>query len=163
VSEEYQVVGTDLNASNPFILDASKGEKITLDVSPGVHQKVVTGGVILGSGAAVIIGGTITLIAASKSNTVSGANGSLTDHSNTDAISIGTTLIVAGAVAGIFGGAMMIDNSHTKVEGAVGASPDKPEAPTKAQINARREPTWHEDRGPAIAGAHAVPLFQGTF
>jgi hypothetical protein len=83
-----------------------------------------------------------------------------------DFISLGTALILVGVLGGIGGSALVIDNAHTRVEGAVGStSTDKKSEPVKAQVQvtAKREPTWHEDRGPSMGTAAYVPFLRATF
>ena len=161
-SDEYQILGEDLNASAPFILDASQGEKVTLDVTPGVHNKAARGSWILVGGAVLVVGGVITLLAGSKSNYVAGDNGTSTPNTNTDWIWVGSLLIAAGVIAGITGGSFMYDNAHTKVDGAIGDVPDK-KIDVKAHATALRLPQWREDTGPQLAPGHFVSIFQGTF
>ena len=164
VNDEYQIVGEDLNDSVPFILDGSHGEKITLDVTPGVHNKAARGGWILAGGAVLTVGGIVTLVAGSKSNYVAGDGGVGTSNSNTDWIFVGSALVLAGVVAGLTGGAFMYDNAHTKVEGAIGAVPDKKtDGKGQVQVTAMRFPQWHEDTGPQLGPSHAVSFLQGTF
>jgi len=167
VSDEYQVVGVDLNESKPFILDSSQGDKVTLDVTPGVHKKVVTGSWLLAGGGVLVVGGVVTLLAGSKANAAPGIDGTVTNNSNTDWIFVGTALILGGVIAGLGGGALVLDNSHTKVDGAVGATSDKKTEPVKAQVQVVGQltprPTWHEDRGPSLAPSTFLPIVQGTF
>jgi hypothetical protein len=161
---QYHIVGTDLNGSRPFLIDASLGDRITLDVTPGIHNKAVTGGWILAGGIALTVGGLVTLFAGSKSGYVLGDNGTSPSTSNTDFIFTGSLLITAGVILGFTGGAFMYDNTHTKVEGAVGATPDKSSDPKgQVQVTAWRLPQWHEDSGPQLGMARSVSLFQGTF
>jgi hypothetical protein len=165
-SDEYQIVGTNLNDSKPFILDSSEGDKITLDVTPGVHAKENAGKWILGGGIVFIAGGVITLAAGSKNTPPGGNDGVVTNHSNMDAISVGTALILVGIIGGLGGTSLLVDNAHTKVEGAVGAVPDKktdPSLKASVQVTASREPTWHEDRGPAMSPSSFMPILHGTF
>jgi hypothetical protein len=161
---EYQIVGETLNDSKPFLLDASQGDKITLDVTPGVHNKAALGGWVVAGGAVLAVGGIVTLVAGSKSNYVAGDNGTGTPNSNTDWIFVGSGLIVAGVIAGLTGGAFMFDNAHTKVDGAIGAVPDKEtDVKPQVQVTASRLPTWHEDTGPRLAPSRYVSLLQGSF
>ena len=66
---QYQIVGEDLNESKTFLLDTSEGDKITLDVTPGVHNKGHARAAGSSRAAAVlVVGGVVTLLAGSKSN-----------------------------------------------------------------------------------------------
>jgi hypothetical protein len=164
-SDEYQILGDELNASNPFLLDGSQGEKITLEVTPGYHNAGARGGWVLAGGAALIVGGVVTLVAGSKSNYVAGDNGAGTSHNqNTDFIFAGSILLTAGVIAAIGGGALMYDNAHTKVEGAIGATPDKKDdVKGQVQVTAKRLPQWREDNGPQLGASHFVSVLSGTF
>jgi hypothetical protein len=164
-SEEYQILGEELNASTPFLLDGSQGEKITLEVTPGYHNTGARGGWVLAGGAALIVGGVVTLVAGSKSNYVAGDDGAGTSHNqNTDFIFAGSILLTAGIIAAIGGGALMYDNAHTKVEGAIGATPDKKDdVKAQVQVTAQRLPQWREDSGPQLAPSRFVSVLSGTF
>jgi hypothetical protein len=168
-ASQYRIIGDDVNESHPFVLDTSSGgDTVTLDVTPGSHNKERTGRILLIGGAAFVIGGVITLLAGSKSSTAPGDDGTATNNQNTDFISVGSAVIVAGVLLGLGGGALMYDNAHTKVEGSVGDVPErsgsgdaKPAASKRA--HAAATPTWHEDRGPALAPGQFVSLFQRSF
>jgi hypothetical protein len=161
-SDQYHIVGVDLNDSRPFVLDASLGDKVTLDVAPGNHNKATHGEWILLAGGALAVGGIVTLLVGSKNNDVAGDTGVAANSQNTDVIFVGSALIVAGLVAGITGGAFMYDNAHTKVEGGIGAVPDK-KTDVKVQMTAARLPQWREDTGPQLAPTRSVSFLQGTF
>jgi hypothetical protein len=166
VSDQYQVLGDDLNESRPFMLDAAGGDKITLDVTPGVHNKAARGGWILAAGALVIVGGAVTILAGSKSTTAPGNDGTVTDDSNTNFVSAGSIAIAVGVILAITGGAFMYDNAHTKVEGSIGdVTADSGHASVKAnlKVTADRSPTWHEDTGPQLLPSRVVSIFHGTF
>ena len=158
-TDEYQIVGENLNESKPFILDASQGDKVTLDVTPGFHKKAETGKWILVGGGALVVGGVIMLVGGSRSNNVPGDSGVVSTNTNDDWIFAGTAVIVAGVIAGVTGGSFIVDNAHTKVDGAVGAVPDrKTDVKFQVQVTADRQPTWHEDRGPQMAASRFVPI-----
>ena len=74
-------------------------------------------------------------------------------------------MIVIGVIAGITGASFMYDNAHTKVDGAIGAIPDKKDVNVKAQVQvtADRTPTWRQDTGPQLEPAHVISIFRGTF
>jgi hypothetical protein len=164
-SDQYQILGEELNASAPFILDASGGDKVTLDVTPGYHNKGARGGWILAGGAVLVIGGVVTILAGSKSAYVGGADATVTNNTNTDFISVGSAVILVGVIAGITGASFMYDNAHTKVNGPIGQVPDKADGNVKAQVQvtAERGPTWRQDTGPQLAPSHFVSIFHGTF
>jgi hypothetical protein len=117
----------------------------------------VRGEWVLAAGGVLAVGGIITLLVGSKNNDVPGNNGGSNSNSNTDIIFVGSALIVAGVVAGITGGSLIYDNSRTRVEGGIGAVPDKKPVATV------RLPQWHEDTGPQLAQSHFVSLLQGSF
>ena len=164
-SDEYQIMGEELNSSTPFILDSSQGEKITLDITPGYHNKGARGGWVLAGGAALIVGGVVTLVAGSKSTYVPGDGGVGTTHnSNTDFIFAGSILLTAGVIAALGGGALMFDNAHTKVDGAIGAPAErKTDVKAQVQVTAQRLPQWREDSGPQLAPSRFVSVLGGTF
>jgi hypothetical protein len=123
VGDEYRIVGgSDINQSNSFILDGSKGDRAVLYVAPGSknRQKIGTG--ILIGGAVVLVGGVIGGLAAACPSCTFQANGT-TDNQNWLAIGIGTGLAVVGLSAGIFGASWLVNNAHTQVSGAVQAAP----------------------------------------
>jgi hypothetical protein len=123
VADQYRIVGgPDINASNPFILDGSKGDRAVLYVAPGskTRQKIGTG--ILIGGAVVAVGGAIAGFAASCPS-CDFNQGTSTDNRNWLAIGVGTGLAVVGISAGIFGAAWLVDNGHSRVSGAVQAAP----------------------------------------
>jgi hypothetical protein len=164
-SDEYQILGVELNASTPFILDGSQGDKITLDVTPGYHNAGARGGWLLAGGAALIVGGVVTLVAGSKSTVVPGDNGVGTTHNqNTDFIFAGSIVLTAGVIAALGGGALMFDNAHTKVDGAIGAPADKKtDVKSQVQVTGQRLPQWREDSGPQLAQSRFVSVLSGSF
>lgn len=80
--------------------------------SDDAKSKKTTGWILVGVGGAVTIGGIVTnAIAAANSGTTSGqgggTDGGQTNNTRTDLLFLGTTLIVAGLVTGIYGGSMV--------------------------------------------------------
>jgi len=147
---EYQIVGSDLNPSKPFLLDTSKG-KVVLSVSPGTLQKEKIGlYTLIGSGV-LIVGGA--LVAILGSNAKTNANGEI-PQSNTGTIYVGELMMVAGVGGGIFGGAWFLDNRNTGVNGDVGKTiPEKSTpAPNGGQIKLSGMPSFV-----------TIPLYTGTF
>jgi hypothetical protein len=165
-TDEYRIVGAGLNESRSFLLDTSNGDKITLDVTPGTHNKYTTGEwVLIG---VFIVGGVITLLAGSSSNAVPGEDGTVTSNKNTNWIFVGTSLILAGVIGGLVGGSFMYDNAHTHVDGGTPVNEKNDEKKTNdgvsIKVTASRAPTWHEDTGPTITAVpNIVPLFQRSF
>jgi hypothetical protein len=75
------------------------------------QSKIKTGWILVGVGSAVGIAGIIIDVVAANSGTVAGEGGAgdtaNTDNTRTDLYFLGTTLIVAGVVAGVYGGSMV--------------------------------------------------------
>jgi hypothetical protein len=140
VADQYRIVGgPDVNESNPFVLDGSKGDRAVLYVAPGTktRQKIGTG--ILIGGAIVAVGGAIGGFAASCPS-CDFNQGTSTDNRNWLAIGVGTGLAVVGISASIFGAAWLIDNSHSRVSGAVQAAPPARGANDPVYVTGMRAP-----------------------
>jgi hypothetical protein len=168
-TDEYHIVGAGLNASRPFMLDTSQGDKITLDVTPGTDGKYKTGEWLLIGGGVFIVGGVVALLAGSSSNAAPGMDGTVTTTKNTNWIFVGTSLILAGVVGGLVGGSFMYDNAHTHVDGGKPID-EKGGAGGGGGISIKvttgeRTPTWHEASGPTITPTMTsiVPVFQRSF
>ena len=163
VNDEYRIVGDELNASKPFMLDA-KGDSVTLNVQPGKHSKYVTGVWVLAGGAVLGVVGTVLIIAGSSSSSTFTSDG-LTHDSNTNWIAGGTVLILGGVAAAITGGAMALDNVHTNVNGDVATATEKKSTPASAtvQLSASRQPTFREAEKLGQPASFVVPVFKGTF
>jgi hypothetical protein len=167
VSAEYRIVGTGLTESKPFVLDASKG-KVTLTVTPGIHDKERTGLWILAGGGALFVIGTIIVIAGANAKTDPDGTIGL---ANTSTIFAGEALMFAGVGGAIFGGAWMLDNAHSGVAGDVGNKkiPSKDNAPGGAPVNATvkisasRQPIFEPSKTASMPGFVSVPVFAGTF
>ncbi len=75
-----------------------------------------TGWILLGAGGALTIGGIIVDIVGANSGTVAGMGGpgdsGQTDNTRSTLYFVGTTLIVAGVVAGIYGGSLLWGNGQ---------------------------------------------------
>ena len=148
----YRVGGQ--RPSKPFVLEGKNGHaKISVD--PATNRDFYTGvGVLGGGGALAIAGGIVTAVAyGMRSDAVPGIDGTQTDTSYTDGMTVGVTMMVAGIAAGIWGGATMLSNRETTVSGHVQKPPPArgkaPNAITKAA--GLSAPTFF------------VPVFGGTF
>jgi hypothetical protein len=121
VGDEFQVSGDGLNPSKPFHLDASKG-KVSLDVSVGrkSSQKVGTGVAI--AGAAFGVAGILVIALGAKPSSTFNAQGT-TSTAHTNDLFIGGALLLGGAIAAIYGGAMIVNNGNSSVNGDVGKPP----------------------------------------
>jgi hypothetical protein len=169
VSNEYRVMGDDLNESKAFMLDSSKG-KVTLNVIPGYHNKQQQGLYVLIGGGVLAVGGILTILIGSDGKTPFSGDGE-THLGNTNTIFIGSTLILAGIVGGILGGAWYIDNAHTRVGGDTAKaqpgsdkSPGSPGVDTKFQFStSKREPTWNTPKTAGMPPVVSVPILNRTF
>jgi hypothetical protein len=120
VGDEYQVSGDGLNASKTFRLDASKG-KVTLDVSVGKKSSQSIGtGLLIGAAVVGVVG--IVFIAISKPSSAFPADGT-TSTAHTNEIFTGGALLLGGAIAAIYGGAMIVNNGSSAVNGDVAKPP----------------------------------------
>ena len=156
VGDQYQVTGEGLNASKPFMLNASKST-VKLDVTVGEKKGETVGLVVLGVGGVLVIAGIIVIAVAGGTGGVSGQgnDSGLTHLGNTNALFAGGGLIFAGLAAGIYGGATYLNSKTSTVEGDVA----KP-GPARGAL----------DSGPAVARnvtpnvpTFVVPVWQGTF
>jgi hypothetical protein len=118
VDAQYRVTGTDVNESKEFQLHP-RGDTATVKVTPGSPGKARTGWIILAAGGVVGTAGIIINAVGTQQGSIGGASGTTTDNSRTDFYFVGTTLMVVGALGAIYGGSMVLDNHHSKVEGAV--------------------------------------------
>ena len=164
VSAEYRVLGTDLNASKPFMLDATKG-KVVLTVRPGYHQKAETGfWVLVGGGAAVVIG-TAVILLGTDTAAASSADGE-THIGNTNALFTGSLFLIAGLSGGILGGSWLLENAHTRVNGDVARpTPEKGGAPG-AEFKfstSSRQPVFSLPKTTGMPSVTSVPLLSGKF
>jgi len=151
VGEQYRVVGTGLNESNPFTIDGSKGDRAVLFVAPGVKSKATIGTGLLIGGAVVVVGSFVFgLVGACPSCTF--RQGAATNTTNDDVIGAATGLGVVGLATGIFGAAWLYDNSHSRVAGAVQAAPPARGAIDPSSGTGLRAPV------PSMSGAFALPV-----
>jgi hypothetical protein len=151
VGDQYRIVGTGMNDSNPFTLDGSKGDRAVLLVAPGTKQKAAIGEGLLIGGAVLLVGAVVFgAIGACPSCTFQ-ANGT-TDTTNTDVIGAATGLAVIGLATGVFGAAWWVDNSHSRVSGAVQAAPPARGGLDPALVAGMRGPM------PGMTQAFTVPV-----
>jgi hypothetical protein len=124
VGDQYRIVGTGINESNPFTLDGTKGDRAVLLVAPGTEQKAKIGeGLLIGAGI-VLVGSVVFGFAAScPSCTFSVNTGGQSNTTNFDVIGVATGLATLSVATGIFGAAWWVDNQHSRVSGAVQAAP----------------------------------------
>ena len=163
VTAQYRIVGANLNASNPFTLDTTQGDRVVLTVSPGVHKKAVRGVWILAGSGALVVTGVILLIAGSDGSATFNSDG-VTHNANTNFIFAGTGLILAGVVGGVLGGAWYLDNRHSGVEGGQAATPEKT-GPAKIELStSKREPIYNAPKTAfGLPVVYGVPLLNARF
>ena len=160
---QYRIVGVDLNASKPFMLDTTQGERVVLTVSPGVHKKAVRGLWVLAGSGAILVTGLIVLLAGSDGSSTFTSDGQ-THNSNTNFIFAGTALMLVGVAGGVLGGAWYLDNRHTGVNGVQATSPEKA-APAKVEVTtSKREPIFNAPKSAfGLPVVYGVPVLNTTF
>jgi hypothetical protein len=180
--DEYRVTGPTVNNSKSFILKSGEGQKVTLQVTPGKQSKATAGYVLLGTGAGLAIAGTLVIVFGSRGGKTfpggeGGADTSTTNNANYNFILAGTGLILGGVVAGVVGGALAIDNAHTRVgagnekeTGEKGTSPTTPtENPSEGGstvVSSNHIPTFIDTQAHKLSAGvqtYTVPLFTKTF
>ena len=155
LGEEYQVTGVGLNPSKPFRLATGK-EKVTLDVSVGDPNKAKMGLYIAVGGGVVALTGAIIIAAAVKPSDTFPDSG-VTHVSNTNVLFAGGLLILTGVVAGIYGGATMLNSKEAQVEGDTSkAGPAEKAAHDAGPKTASATPA-------ATTPAFVIPVLKGTF
>jgi hypothetical protein len=97
------------------------------------QDKIKTGWILVGVGSAVGIAGIVINIVGANSGKVAGEGGpgdtANTDNTRTDLYFLGTTLIVAGVVTGVYGGSMVWSgNNPDKAKSEEKPEKDKDEA-----------------------------------
>lgn len=158
----YRIGGS--RPSEPFTLDARDGTA-KLTVAPASKRDFWAGIGALGAGGALVAGGIVALsLGYANRPEVPGAEGTVTDNTYTDTMIVGTTLIVSGLAAGIWGGATALANRRTTVEGSVVKAPpargdaQPPRVASPAVESTRRvDPAWSAGR------TFFVPLLSGVF
>jgi hypothetical protein len=127
-------------------------------------DRVRTGWILVGAGSAVGIAGIIINIIGANSGTIAGEGGAgdtaNTDNTRTDLYFLGTTLIVAGVVTGVYGGAMVWSGNLGKPLTPVEPT-DKPEVETNtARLDS---PVRAAQARLASAPSFVIPLVGATF
>ncbi len=137
------------------------GAGTVADDSQKDDNKIRTGWILVGVGSAVGVAGIIINIVGANSGTVAGQGGAgdtaNTDNTRTDLYFLGTTLIVAGVVTGVYGGSMVWSGNNpdkVKVE-------DKPER-TKDEAQSDNVTKVAQARF-ASAPSFVIPIIGATF
>ena len=151
VSDEYRMVGTDLNESLPFHIDGSKG-KVVLKASPGTAGGRTRGLITTIASGAVLAGGVAVILVGVKHS--GNADGELSQPTNDGALLAGGAMIFAGIVGGIVGTSWLVNNAHTGVEGDLG----KPGSGAAA-----RQPVYGTPKQVGMPAFTTVPVLSGTF
>ncbi len=112
------VAGAQLTVlSSPALADDAATSSVEPSPPPAKDtRKHTTGWILLGAGGAVAIGGIVLDVIGAGKNQVSGQGGasdtSTTQNTKTDLLFAGSTMIIAGVVAGIYGGSLLVASSH---------------------------------------------------
>lgn len=142
--------------SKPFTLAARDGAaKLTVD--PASNRNFWGGIAGLGVGGALVAGGVVALaLGYADQRAVPDAGGTVTDTTYTDTMTLGTVLVIAGATAGIWGGATALANVRTTVDGSIVKDP-----PARGGV----QPVRTAGDGPAWSAGRTffVPIIQGAF
>ena len=148
----YRIGGKSVRASKPFELDATKSD-VKIKVDPGTNRGYWTGIAVLGAGGALAIAGGVTMaVGQANRESVPGPDGTTTELGFTNTMFVGTTLIVAGICAGIWGGAKVLGEKESTVTGnVVKPPPARGDAPRPQQAAWISVPTY------------SLPIIGGTF
>jgi hypothetical protein len=155
VADEYRVVGTGINESKVFHLNASQGDHVELRVITGESSKERIGKYVLIGGGALIVAGILTMAIGCHPGDTFTLDGT-TNQTNFDVLTVGTSLVLAGVVGGLYGGATWYNNTQSHVGGDVmGAAPTRGSIPAPEQTAMR----------PSMPGiqAYQIPIFRTTF
>jgi hypothetical protein len=157
---QYRVRGRGVTSSAPFSL-RPQGRSAVLQVSPGSKNKERTGWFVIGGGvAAVLVGAALDAVGATQS-TVAGQGGQGDPGTNTNSrvnfYLAGTTLIIAGLAAAIYGGSFVYDNARSTVR--ENDAPPAPPAPEGSRDGILQQALAATDTG----GALVVPVLTATF
>jgi hypothetical protein len=115
--------------SSPALADDTKSTT-GYEASPPPRQdssKATTGWILLGGGGALAIGGIVVDAIGAGKDQVSGQGATgdtaTTQHSKTDLIFAGTTMIIVGVVAGIYGGSLIVSSKRSQDDVSSSAPP----------------------------------------
>jgi hypothetical protein len=138
--------------SSPALADDSKSASSestpASEPNSSSANKATTGWVVLGVGGALTITGIVLDAVAGGQNHLSGQGGpgdtSTTQNQKTDLLFAGTTMIVAGIAAGIYGGSLLIRSKHAAEDASREPTPaGSADAVTKtAQASFASSPTF---------------------
>lgn len=163
VTPEYRVVGDNVNPSEAFHLDGSKGS-VTLKIDPGVQSSAAAGTWIALGSVAVLAGGVVVM--AVGMNRHADSQGQLS-QGNSNAMIVGSTMALAGVVGGITGAALYFNNRQTGIAGDVIRTTNEKGAPAADgkfnSASASRTPVWNTPKPDGMPAYVTVPVFAGTF
>jgi hypothetical protein len=114
--------------SSPALADDAKEASVESAPPPRTNQsKATVGWVVLGGGGALAIGGIVVDAVAAGKNQVSGSGGGgdsgQTQGAKTDLLFAGTTMILAGVLAGVYGGSLVLASRKPDVDARTAAPP----------------------------------------
>jgi hypothetical protein len=144
---EYRIVGEGLRASSRFVLRAAAGDRVVLTLHPASEGARVGGQVL------VVVGSLVGFIGAYVFEMgVLLETGGIGPYRGDGGGLLGAgSVIVLGAVAAIFGGAMMIgDSSHSRVDVV------RPPHVALGDPLAPRAAIWNERTVPTVPGVRAA-------
>lgn len=158
VDAQYRITGTDISESKPFMLQ-TRGDMAMIKVTPGSHGKATAGWIVLGAGGAALIGGLILNLIGTGQNHIAGQGGpgdtATTDTDRANLFWVGSSLMVAGVVAGVYGGSLILNGAHSGVEGSVQSPPPA----QGSNDGVTRVAASQTGRAPALM----IPILRGTF
>ncbi len=129
---QYRVRGQGLTSSAPFTLNPVR-ESAVLQVSPGNKKKERTGWFVIGGAGAAVVAGAVLAAVGTGEGQVAGQGGpgdsGMTSSAKVNFYLAGTALIVAGLVAGVYGGSLVLGNSQSTVRESDEQAPSTPVSP----------------------------------
>ena len=157
---QYRVRGRGVTPSAPFTL-TPEGPTAILQVTPGSKNKTRTGWFVVAGGAAAVVAGAVIDAVGTGQGQVAGQGGP-GDPGNTSTARVnfylaGTTLLLAGLAAAWYGGALVVDNAHSRVR-----ENDSPAADDGGE-GSRDTLARVAETALAEAPSVVVPLFRASF